>query len=213
MSNDQFIPSETAEAELIEKNSRFIGLVFPVSNDAVIRPELEKLRTAHPKANHVVWASRLAGELHPAEGFSDDGEPSGTAGMPVLKQLQHDALLNCLVCVVRYFGGTKLGTGGLQRAYSRSARMALTALADAGALRSYQPQYNARIACSFQDQSDIRHLLSQMNIRVCDEGFTTEGVILTIEGDRPSLNRLRDSIGTLFHKAEFHEAEFQNAEF
>ena len=110
-------------AELEEKKSRFLGFVLPY---AQFNDRLTVLRSEHPKANHHVTAFRLMrpdGRIE--EGARDDGEPSGTSGMPILRLLIGERLIDVGVIVVRYFGGTKLGTGGLARAYPGVVKAAL----------------------------------------------------------------------------------------
>lgn len=108
--------------QLIEK-SRFIGLVYPVRTLAEVNVKLEHVRQEYPNARHYVYAYRLFGGKQ--EKSTDDGEPQGTGGKPVLDALQHLELWNVLLVVVRYFGGVLLGTGGLGRAYGSTARQLL----------------------------------------------------------------------------------------
>ncbi|HZW83927.1 MAG TPA: YigZ family protein [Candidatus Deferrimicrobium sp.] len=111
------------ETEIIIQKSRFISKVMPVSSETEAKEELEKLRLLHREANHNVYAYRIGR----VERFSDDGEPSGTAGRPVLEVMRKEELDNILVVVTRYFGGILLGAGGLVRAYTQSAKAGLDA--------------------------------------------------------------------------------------
>lgn len=110
--------------ELEIKKSRFITYLVPVKNEAEVEERLKLIRKEHHKANHHCSAYVL-GEDFSIQRMSDDGEPSGTAGIPMLEVLKHHQLTNILVVVVRYFGGIKLGTGGLIRAYGSSVSEAL----------------------------------------------------------------------------------------
>ena len=111
------IPDET---ELEIKKSRFINLVFPIETEAEAETILVEIRKKHYKATHVCWAYVL--NTNPRrQKASDDGEPSGTAGKPILEVIDHRELKDVLVVVIRYFGGIKLGTGGLIRAYGGGA--------------------------------------------------------------------------------------------
>ncbi len=103
-----------------EKGSKFYGFAYPVTSEEDCKEKLELLAREHPKSRHVCYAYRL-GEDDIIDRSSDDGEPSGTAGMPILGQLKKHDLTNCLIAVVRYFGGTLLGTGGLIKAYRAAA--------------------------------------------------------------------------------------------
>lgn len=110
-----------AHSELVIRKSRFIGCVQPVADRASAQAIVEALRAAHPDARHVCWALLAGG--HSAA--VDDGEPGGTAGRPMLDVLRHQDLDGVLATVVRYFGGIKLGAGGLVRAYTDSVAQAL----------------------------------------------------------------------------------------
>ncbi len=114
-----------ASGELTEKRSRFIGYCKPVSTEEEATAFIASIRSRHWDARHNVYAYSLReGNLRR---YSDDGEPSGTAGMPVLDVLQKSGITDVCVVVTRYFGGVLLGTGGLVRAYSQAARLGLNA--------------------------------------------------------------------------------------
>ncbi len=114
---------ERAVWEQVIEKSRFIGVAYPVKTLENVQAGLEEVRAVYPGARHYVYAYRLAeGKL---EKSSDDGEPQGTGGRPVLDLLSHRQVWNVLIVVVRYFGGILLGTGGLTRAYGGTARQLL----------------------------------------------------------------------------------------
>ncbi|MDD4843871.1 MAG: YigZ family protein [Anaerotignum sp.] len=115
-----------AEAEIIEKKSRFIATVRPVKSEDEARVFIEEMKKKYWNATHNVFAYQI-GEHNELQRFSDDGEPQGTAGMPVLSVLKGEDVKNTAIVVTRYFGGTLLGTGGLVRAYGRSAKEGLLA--------------------------------------------------------------------------------------
>ena len=112
-------------SELIIRKSRFIGCVRPVVDRAAAQSVIAALRSEHPGAAHVCWALMAAGQ----SAANDDGEPGGTAGRPMLEVLRHHELESVLATVVRYFGGVKLGAGGLVRAYTDSIAQALAGAA------------------------------------------------------------------------------------
>lgn len=116
---------EYAKTESVIKNSRFIAEVFPVTSQAEAREKLHSIKQQYKDATHVVHAF-IAGLNAETSGMSDDGEPSGTAGRPVLDVLKGSGVTNILLTVTRYFGGTLLGTGGLVHAYSDSAKQVLS---------------------------------------------------------------------------------------
>lgn len=129
MSTESYlIPAEQHQVELEVKRSKFLTFASLAENRVQAETFIADLRVQHPQANHVCWAYIAGSPNTTIRSMSDDGEPSGTAGMPMLKVLEHSGLGNIVVAVVRYFGGTKLGTGGLQRAYSDAVALVLTDL-------------------------------------------------------------------------------------
>ena len=116
---------KTQIAEIIEKKSKFIATAVPVETRDEAEVELAKLRKQYSDATHNVFAYRIKEEVGIWERQSDDGEPSGTAGMPILDMLRGEEIVNILMVVTRYYGGTLLGTGGLVRAYGHSAKDAI----------------------------------------------------------------------------------------
>lgn len=118
--------AEPVQAELVEKKSRFIGYAAPAPTEAAAQAFLQEIRTRHRDATHNCYAYQV-GEFNQYQRSSDDGEPSGTAGRPILEVIKGSGLANVIVVVTRYFGGTLLGTGGLVRAYSAAAAAALAA--------------------------------------------------------------------------------------
>ncbi len=122
---EYYIPTQIAEAEFVEKRSRFIGNIWPVESEEEARVHIEEMKKKHYDARHNCWAYRLReGGI---ERYSDDGEPQGTAGQPILNVFQREEVTNMVCVVTRYFGGILLGAGGLTRAYARSAKDALDA--------------------------------------------------------------------------------------
>ncbi len=117
---------EQAEAEISEKKSRFIATVRPVKTEEQARAFIEEMKKKYWDATHNVFAYQI-GERNEIQRFSDDGEPQGTAGMPILNVLKGEDVKNTAIVVTRYFGGTLLGTGGLVRAYGKSAKEGLLA--------------------------------------------------------------------------------------
>ena len=122
---EYYIPTGHGEAELVEKRSRFIGQVWRVSSEEEAREHIEATKKKHYDARHNCWCYRL--REGGAERYSDDGEPQGTAGQPILNVFQREEITDVVCVVTRYFGGVLLGAGGLVRAYGRSAKDALDA--------------------------------------------------------------------------------------
>lgn len=117
------MPSQYGEAEFIEKRSRFIGMVWPIATEGEARERIAETKAKYHDARHNCWSFsiRNGGILR----YSDDGEPQGTAGQPMLEVFRRGGIENVLCVVTRYFGGILLGTGGLTRAYANAAKLAL----------------------------------------------------------------------------------------
>ncbi len=115
---------EIAEGYITERKSKFISYVIPVESEDEVKEIIEEYRKKYYNARHVCWAYML-GEMREEFRSNDDGEPSGTAGRPILGQINSFELTNVLILVVRYFGGTLLGTGGLIKAYKEAAAAAI----------------------------------------------------------------------------------------
>ncbi|MBE7090405.1 MAG: YigZ family protein [Clostridiales bacterium] len=118
--------TKSVTAEFTEQRSRFIGYSFPVENEEQARAEIAKIRKEHSLATHVCYAF-IADKAGNIMRYSDDGEPQGTAGIPILEVLKNKGVKETGVAVVRYFGGIKLGAGGLVRAYAYAAGLSLDA--------------------------------------------------------------------------------------
>lgn len=109
------------------KKSRFIGIITPCQSEAEAIEHLQQLHSLHPNASHIAFGYRIKTEKGIISRFHDAGEPGGTAGKPIYQHLEGKGLINVLVAVIRYFGGVKLGAGGLTRAYGNSAKKAIEA--------------------------------------------------------------------------------------
>ena len=121
---EYLVPTAFGEDEFVEKKSRFIGRVWPVETEEEALERIAQMKKQHYDATHNCWAYVIRDG---AVRFSDDGEPGGTAGMPMVQVLQKKQIYNVVCVVTRYFGGTLLGAGGLVRAYTRGAKIALDA--------------------------------------------------------------------------------------
>ena len=148
---------------LKEKGSKFIGFAFPVADESDLKKSLEKIREEHPKATHHCYAFRLGmnGENYRA---NDDGEPSGSAGLPIYNQLLAHGITNVLVIVVRYYGGTKLGVSGLVKAYKDSAKLTL----EESEIITKELESDLEIGFSFSQQNQIFTLLNKFDGKILD---------------------------------------------
>jgi uncharacterized YigZ family protein len=181
-----FITSHTT-ATYEEKQSKFIAHLIPYN---LYTNTLEILKNEHPKARHFVTSYRYLNEFDQiVEHSSDDGEPKGTSGKPTLCVLQGQELINTAVIVVRYFGGTKLGAGGLVRAYSDSVNMAVN-LAE---LIIYKKEKIEMISFSYSDMGRVEYECSQLEITIVEKFFDSD-VRFKIQAEEESLNTLHTKL-------------------
>lgn len=155
------IVAPVSDIILKEKGSKFIGFAFPVENEGDLKKSLEQIKTLHPKATHHCYAFRLGlnGENYRA---NDDGEPSGSAGLPIYNQLLAHDVTQIMLVVVRYYGGTKLGVAGLVKAYKESAKITL----EAAEIITKELECRVEIKFSFEKQNQIFTLLNKFDAKV-----------------------------------------------
>lgn len=142
---------ENSVNEIVIKNSRFITLLIPVFDDTDINKIFEEVKLEYPKATHYCY-SYITKTFKKA---SDDGEPGGTAGMPMLNVLEKEGMINTLAITIRYFGGIKLGAGGLVRAYSKSVRDAIISADTIEVVDGYK----VKIVVSYDEQKTLEYTL------------------------------------------------------
>lgn len=155
--------------EIIVNRSRFICYLTPCLSIEASKIFVKEIQKLHPQASHHCYAflyDRADSSQH--YGFSDDGEPSGTAGRPMLSVLQGHGVGEVCAVVVRYFGGTKLGTGGLQRAYGASVRQALTLLET----KTKIPMVSRTLACQYTQINDVLHVIGKSKGLVVEQVFS-----------------------------------------
>lgn len=162
--------------ELVEKRSRFITYCEKVSSNEEFKSFLLRLKAQYPDARHLCYGFRIGPLSSAQRGFSDDGEPNGTAGMPILNVIDHSLFSDIAIIVVRYFGGTKLGTGGLARAYSEAAKRSLEQIE----WQEYEAQQIIELSCEFQQEHQLRYLLKQIAGKILEINYT-EMVSLKVE--------------------------------
>ena len=151
------IPTQQTVAEIEIKKSRFIAYARGVDSRADGMAWLEEIKTQYPDARHHCWAYLIGNPNCAANaGMGDDGEPSGTAGKPILNVLNHKGIGDVMIIVVRYFGGIKLGAGGLTRAYGQAAQAVMEVL-----LTEQQIELDVlSVTCDFSLEQSVRHWLS-----------------------------------------------------
>ena len=155
-----------AEGVFRDRGSKFLAFAYPITSDAEIKDIVTRLRAEHPKANHHCWAMRL-GTDRSVFRINDDGEPSGTAGRPILNVLLSRDVTNVLVVVVRYFGGTLLGVPGLINAYKQAAMDALNNAAIIDKL--VQDVYTLQFA--HEQMNDVMRLVKENSLSVLSQQF------------------------------------------
>ena len=155
--DEYLVPTAFGEDEFIEKKSRFIGRAWPVETEEEALEKIQAMKKQHYDATHNCWAYIIKDG---AVRFSDDGEPSGTSGMPTLTVLRGAKVQNVLCVTTRYFGGTLLGAGGLVRAYSQAAKGAL----DAAGLAVMTPFKLLRVSCDYSFLQPLRYALPNLSV-------------------------------------------------
>ena len=186
--DEYLVPTQFGEDEFTEKKSRFIGRVWPVQSEEEALARIQEMKKQHYDATHNCWAYIIRDG---AVRFSDDGEPGGTAGMPMLQVLQREGLFNVVCVVTRYFGGILLGAGGLVRAYTKGAKIAVDA-AGKSMKRVWTVLY---VPCPYSFYERVKLEVTAFGgiIRNTDFGSEVELNILLPEAQaQPFLDRLTD---------------------
>jgi uncharacterized YigZ family protein len=187
------IPSENLETELVIKKSRFITFAYHVKSRAEAMQHLQSLRERYPDARHHCWAYLLGDPRAPKSvAMSDDGEPSGTAGKPMLNVLQHKDVGDIFVVVVRYFGGIKLGAGGLVRAYSSAVQTAY----DTMQCEQVIAMQSMQLFCAFDEEQKIRYLVERYEGQV-EQSEYAEQVKLELSLPEQHIAAFQEEISSL----------------
>ncbi len=184
------VPSKTVTVEQVIKNSKFITSVTRVTNKHKAKEFIDSVSKKYSDASHNCYAF-VAGNPDSTTdiGFGDDGEVSGTAGKPILSVLQHKKIGEVVVVVSRYFGGTKLGTGGLVRAYTSSVQDALDKLPleDCVALQSITLKFD------YQYENTVRQILNKFNLEIADSSYS-DNVEMGVEVPENKLDQLETEL-------------------
>lgn len=158
------IASLSTEILFKEKNSKFFGYAFPVTTEDEIKLHLDKLRKKHFGAGHFCYAFQLGTETLFFR-VNDDGEPSNSAGMPIYGQIQSFGLTNVLVVVVRFFGGVKLGVGGLISAYKTAAQMAL----EESVILEKTIDIHFEISFDYKNMNKVMRIIKEKNLEIISQ--------------------------------------------
>ena len=185
---EYLVPTGFGEDEFTEKKSRFIGRVWPVESEEEALEKIQEMKKKHYDATHNCWAYIIKDG---AVRFSDDGEPGGTAGMPMLQVLQREGLYNIVCVVTRYFGGVLLGAGGLVRAYTKGAKIAVDA-AGKSMKRVWSVLY---VPCPYSFYERVKLEVEAFGGIIRKTEFTSEvelEILLAAEQTQPFMQRLTD---------------------
>lgn len=172
-----YITKDTYIKELNINKSRFIGIITKIYSKDEFEDIMNKIKDEYPKATHYTYAYRLIDYYK----VSDDGEPSTTAGLPILNIIETEELYNTMIVVVRYFGGTKLGVGGLIRAYSNTAKECIKEKS------MLIPSTIITINTDYNNIKDLDNILNKINCLVLDKSFD-EKIIYKINIDNNQLD-------------------------
>ena len=170
---EYFIPTRASETEFVEKRSRFIGHVLPVETEEEARAFIDAMKKRYYDARHNCWCYLLreGGVVR----YSDDGEPQGTAGQPMLGVFEKEGVTNLVCVVTRYFGGILLGAGGLVRAYTRSAKDAL----DAAGVSVVRRWVKMLVPCSYKSYERVRNETERFGGVISDTEYGAD-ILLTV---------------------------------
>jgi len=152
-----------------DRNSKFFGYAIPAENEEQVKGHIEALKKAHHSARHWCYAYQLGIE-NPVYRANDDGEPNNSAGMPIYGQIQSFGITNILIVVVRYFGGTKLGVGGLINAYRSAAKMALENV------KIVERTINKQmlVTCAYDHLNKVMRIIKEKNLKVLEQDMQLE---------------------------------------
>ncbi|MDO5016919.1 MAG: YigZ family protein [Porphyromonas sp.] len=191
--NSYLTIDQRSEGTYSEKRSKFISFAIPVETEEEALMEVDRLRREYYDAHHVCWAYRI-GKGEVMERANDDGEPSGSAGRPILGQIISQDLTDILVAVVRYFGGVKLGTGGLVVAYRTAAAEALAA----ATIRKHILYTDYQLQFPFDLINPVMMLLRQFDVEVNGNDADTEGHIWRIKVANQHVPDFEEKAKTLY---------------
>ena len=200
-----FVVEEKGTGEILEKKSRFIAHVIPVSNEEEALTYIEKIKKQYWDARHNCFGF-VIGKNNEIQRFSDDGEPQGTAGKPILEVLLKGNIHNTLIVVTRYFGGTLLGTGGLIRAYGQSAKAAV----ENAKIMCVCQGVGFSLKCDYNSIGKIKYIMVQMGIEAMEE--YGEDVLLHINMKEKDFENFKSQVVEVTGgKAEF--SKISNIEY
>lgn len=183
---------QPATIEMKEKSSKFIAFAFPVESEISVKKWIDELWELHPKATHICYAYRLGIDKNQYRA-NDDGEPSGSAGKPILGQIDSKSVTNILVAVVRYFGGTKLGIPGLIESYKEAAKMVLAQ----SVIVEKEEMVSYRLLLDIEQYNEVMNALKKIKVMVRQQTFTDK-CVLQIDMEKARETMVLDSLHQLY---------------
>jgi len=191
MMNDLYTVKSSSEGLYKEKGSKFLSFLYPVSSEEKAKDIIGEIASIHHKSRHVCYALKI-GEQGEIERMNDAGEPNGSAGAPILNQIYSAQLTNVVLIVVRYFGGTKLGLGGLNKAYKLAAKDAIE-----NAVRIKNVAYNTiKISFPYQELGLVKRIIEQGKWNL-DEAIYEDPCVFTVSSCDLSVNRMKSQLGSV----------------
>ena len=191
---------ENTSAEIVEKKSKFIANLFYVQNEEEAEEIIKKLKKKYYDARHNCYAYNILTKDGLVAKSSDDGEPSGTAGAPMLNIIQKNELINVLVVVTRYFGGILLGTGGLVRAYSD----ALAKVIENAEFVKEELGYEVQVTIEYSEQEKLEYYCKQNNLNIVEMQYTDK-INCIIEMNNIEKENFINDINKMNYKIEKYE--------
>ncbi|NOT13571.1 MAG: YigZ family protein [Methylococcaceae bacterium] len=182
------VKSRSSNEEFIKK-SRFIGVIMPCADEQSVLISLKQLYQEYLDASHIAYAYRIKTDSGIIYRFNDAGEPTGTAGKPIFQHLEGKELVNVLVAVIRYFGGVKLGAGGLTRAYGSAARQVI----ETAEISAYIEWVKTRLTVDYSQIQGLEYVLKKLDGQIVEKKFS-EQVRLTVRVPADQLKTLLETL-------------------
>ncbi len=176
--------------EIKEKGSRFISYFYPATDSEEAEKLVTGLRKKYYDSTHVCFAYRLGNGKEEYFRYSDDGEPSGTAGLPIFNEIKNKNYYNVLAAVVRYFGGTKLGTGGLVRAYSGAAKKVI----DTSEIITIYIKKEASVDFPYEFTGEIMQVVNRFSLDIIKREYSDKGISMKLEIPIKRVNEVSQTI-------------------
>lgn len=183
----QCVKSEFSVEDTIKK-SKFIGVLAPCADEFEVQKTLNRLQLTYPTASHIAFAYRIKTANGFISRFNDAGEPSGTAGKPIFQHLEGKELMNAVLAVIRYFGGIKLGAGGLTRAYGNTAKKVI----EVATLAPYIEWVEEQLVLDYKDLQSFEHFLKKLDGQITNQDFGGQ-IKLNIRLPKNNLSELTET--------------------